>query len=53
MKATGIVRSVDDLGRITVPKEVRRTLKISPKKMTMLLSKLSEMKTIVREVEKK
>ena len=28
MKATGIVRRVDDLGRIAIPKEIRRTLKI-------------------------
>ena len=28
MKATGIVRSVDNLGRIVIPKEIRRTLKI-------------------------
>ena len=28
MKATGIVRRVDDLGRIVVPKEIRRTLRI-------------------------
>ena len=27
-KATGIVRRVDDLGRIVIPKEIRRTLKI-------------------------
>ena len=26
--ATGIVRRVDDLGRIAIPKEIRRTLKI-------------------------
>ena len=26
MKATGIVRRVDDLGRIVIPKEIRRTL---------------------------
>lgn len=26
MKATGIVRKIDDLGRIVIPKEVRRTL---------------------------
>ena len=25
MKATGIVRRVDDLGRIVIPKEIRRT----------------------------
>ena len=28
MKATGIVRRIDDLGRIVVPKEIRRTLRI-------------------------
>ena len=27
MKATGIVRRVDDLGRIVIPKEIRRTLR--------------------------
>ncbi len=28
MKATGIIRRVDDLGRIVIPKEIRRTLRI-------------------------
>ena len=28
MKLTGSVRRVDDLGRIVIPKEIRRTLKI-------------------------
>ena len=28
MKATGIVRRVDDLGRVVIPKELRRNLKI-------------------------
>ena len=28
MKATGIVRRVDDLGRIVIPKEIRRTMRI-------------------------
>lgn len=28
MKATGIVRSIDDLGRVVVPKELRKTLGI-------------------------
>ena len=28
MKATGIVRRIDDLGRIVIPKEIRRQLKI-------------------------
>lgn len=28
MKATGIVRRIDDLGRIVIPKEIRRTMRI-------------------------
>ena len=28
MKATGIVRRIDDLGRIVVPKEIRKVLRI-------------------------
>lgn len=28
MKATGIIRRIDDLGRVVIPKEIRRTLKI-------------------------
>ena len=28
MKATGIVRWIDDLGRVVIPKEIRRTIKI-------------------------
>lgn len=28
MKATGIVRRIDDLGRVVIPKEIRRSLKI-------------------------
>ena len=38
MKATGIVRRVDDLGRIVIPKEIRRTLRIregDPSLMTL------------------
>lgn len=38
MKATGIVRRVDDLGRIVIPKEIRRTLRIregDPSQMTL------------------
>ena len=26
MKATGIVRRIDDLGRVVIPKEIRRTM---------------------------
>lgn len=28
MKATGIVRRIDDLGRVVIPKEIRRTINI-------------------------
>ena len=28
MKATGVVRRIDDLGRVVIPKEIRRTLRI-------------------------
>lgn len=30
MKATGIVRKIDELGRVVLPKELLRTLNISP-----------------------
>ena len=29
MKATGIVRRIDDLGRVVIPKEVRRSMRIN------------------------
>jgi len=28
MKATGIVRRIDDLGRVIIPKEIRRTMRL-------------------------
>ena len=28
MKATGIVKRIDDLGRVVIPKEIRRTMRI-------------------------
>ena len=28
MRATGIVRHIDELGRVVIPKEIRRTLRI-------------------------
>ena len=48
LKATGIVRRIDDLGRVVIPKEIRRTLRIregdplrySPIKKEKLFSKI-------------
>jgi AbrB family looped-hinge helix DNA binding protein len=40
MRATGIVRRIDDLGRVVVPKEIRRTLRI--REGDPLLTKLTE-----------
>ena len=40
MKATGIVRRIDDLGRVVIPKEIRRTLHI--RESDPLLTILSE-----------
>ena len=38
LKATGIVRRIDDLGRVVIPKEIRRTMRIregDPLQMTL------------------
>ena len=38
MRATGIVRRIDELGRVVIPKEIRRTLRIregDPSLMTL------------------
>ena len=34
MKATGIVRRIDDLGRVVIPKEIRRTMRIRGRPVT-------------------
>jgi AbrB family looped-hinge helix DNA binding protein len=42
MKATGIVRRIDDLGRVVIPKEIRRTMRIregDPSLMTLIWMK--------------
>jgi len=44
MKATGIVRRIDDLGRVVIPKEIRRTMRIKegdPLLITLTVKTLS------------
>ena len=58
MKATGIVRRVDDLGRIVIPKEIRRTLRIregdpSLKTLTRSDRYIWAMDTLCRRLEDK
>lgn len=37
MKATGIVRRIDDLGRVVIPKEIRRTMRIRGRPLTDII----------------
>ena len=38
MKSTGVIRRVDDLGRIVIPREIRKQLKIEDKPLEFLVS---------------
>ena len=42
MKATGIVRRIDDLGRVVIPKEIRRTMRIREGDPSQIIWTLSE-----------
>jgi len=42
MKATGIVRRIDDLGRVVIPKEIRRTMRIREGDPTLITRTQSE-----------
>lgn len=60
MRATGIVRRVDDLGRVVIPKEIRHTLRIKEgepmevfTKMVVLYSKKYDFSANSREVIEK
>ena len=37
MKATGVVRRIDDLGRVVIPKEIRKTLRIKEGEPLLIL----------------
>ena len=42
MKATGIVRRIDDLGRVVIPKEIRRTMRIREGDPSMIIRTQTE-----------
>jgi AbrB family looped-hinge helix DNA binding protein len=46
MKATGIVRRIDDLGRVVIPKEIRRTMRI--REGDPLLTSLTQKDKVIR-----
>jgi len=50
MKATGIVRRIDDLGRVVIPKEIRRTLRIREGDPTLIT--LTEMDKYILNIMK-
>ena len=54
MKATGIVRRIDDLGRVVIPKEIRRTMRIregDPSRIT--LTPFDRFYTVIHSVVKR
>ena len=53
MKATGIVRRIDDLGRVVVPKEIRRTLRIREGDLSLItLAENAENREILQRLRK-
>ena len=50
MKATGIVRRIDDLGRVVIPKEIRRTLRI--REGDPSLTSLTPIHQFIKAIEK-
>ena len=54
MKATGIVRRIDDLGRVVIPKEIRRTMRIREgDPLQAPLSPLEETALILMQIEQR
>ena len=49
MKATGVVRRIDDLGRVVIPKEIRKTLRI--KEGDPLETTLKQMRIITQSLQ--
>ena len=54
MKATGIVRRIDDLGRVVIPKEIRRTMRIREGDTSLITLTATEKFSIaVNDLEKR
>ena len=49
MKATGVVRRIDDLGRVVIPKEIRKTLRI--KEGDPLETTLGQMRILIASLQ--
>ena len=48
MKATGIVRRIDELGRVVIPKEIRRTLRIREGDPLLTMGKIDDLPALFR-----
>ena len=49
MKATGIVRRIDDLGRVVIPKEIRRVMRIREGDPSLI--KLTQTEKFIMELD--
>ena len=50
MKATGIVRRIDDLGRVVIPKEISRTMRICEGDLSRIHTDLEVFGNIVESI---
>ncbi len=48
MKATGIVRRIDELGRVVITKEIRRTLRIREGDPLLTMGKMDDLPALFR-----
>ena len=53
MKATGIVRRIDDLGRVVIPKEIRRTMRIREGDPTLTLTPIARFVHALMDLSKR
>lgn len=43
MKETGVIRRIDELGRIVIPKEIRKRLRVGPGDMLDIIHQISKL----------